>query len=79
VYFWRTATGSEFGILVEQEGKLIPIEVKLSAIPKPSMADGIHSLREDLGETVAPRYLVQPGTIHLPTGGKLTALPFGEL
>jgi len=79
VYFWRTATGTEVDILVEQEGKLIPIEVKLSGTPKPAMAAGIRSLREDLREKVAPGYLVHPGTVHLPLGGKVTALPFAEM
>ena len=41
VHFWRTATGSEVDLLVEAGGKLVPIEVKLSATPKPAMASGI--------------------------------------
>ena len=33
VYFWRTATGSEVGLVVEVNGRLIPIEVKPSSTP----------------------------------------------
>ena len=38
MYFWRTAAGSEVDFLVEQGGELVPIEVKLSSTPRPSMA-----------------------------------------
>jgi len=41
VYFWRTSAGMEVDILVETRGRLIPIEVKLSATPRPAMAAGI--------------------------------------
>jgi hypothetical protein len=38
VYFWRTITGTEVDFVVETGGKLVPIEVKLSATPRPAMA-----------------------------------------
>ena len=38
MYFWRTSTGVEVDIVVERAGKLVPIEVKLSATPRPAMA-----------------------------------------
>jgi uncharacterized protein len=33
VYFWRTAAGAEVDLVVEKAGKLIPVELKLSAAP----------------------------------------------
>ena len=79
VYFWRTSTGAEVDILVETDGHIVPIEVKLSATPRPAMAKGIVTLREDLGERVLPGYVVHPGDIRLPLGPGVTALPFAEL
>ena len=79
VYFWRTSTGVEVDLLVEAGEKLIPIEVKLSATPKPSMAAGIHTLRQDLGDKIAPGYVVHPGDTRLPLGDGVTALPFAML
>lgn len=79
VYFWRTSTGTEVDILVETAQKLIPIEVKLSATPQPSMASGIRALRKDLGDRVAPGYVVHLGEARLPLGPDVTALPFAEL
>jgi predicted AAA+ superfamily ATPase len=76
VYFWRTSTGREVDIVVEADGKLVPIEVKLSATPKPAMAAGIRSFNDDLGGKAAPGYVVHPGDIRMPLGGGVTAAPF---
>ena len=80
ITFWRTATGTEVDFVVDVGGgKLVPIEVKLSATPKPAMASGIHSFRADLGARVLPGYVVHPGEIKLPLGKGVVALPFAEL
>ena len=78
VYFWRTATGMEVDVLVETNGQLVPIEVKLSSTPRPGMASGIRRLRADLAKRVGPGYVVHPGDIRLPLGSEVTALPFAE-
>ncbi len=79
VYFWRTSTGTEVDILVETRGSIVPIEVKLSATPRPAMAKGIVALRADLGKQALPGYVVHPGDIRLPLAPEVTALPFAEL
>jgi predicted AAA+ superfamily ATPase len=79
IYFWRTSSGIEVNIIVEVNGKLIPIEVKLSSTPRPDMAAGINSFREALGNKVGKGYIVHPGDIHLPLGPGAIALPFMEM
>lgn len=79
VYFWRTSAGQEVDFLVEWEGRVVPIEVKLSATPRPRMAAGIHALRDALGDKLLPGYLVHSGDIRRPLGPGVTALPFAEL
>jgi len=79
LHFWRTSTGTEVDIVVEAEGRLVPVEVKLSETPRPAMADGIRAFREAIGSTAAPGFIVHPGEIRLPLGPGATALPFGEL
>mgnify|MGYP005852787353 CR=1 FL=1 len=79
VYFWRTSSGTEVDILVESAGKLVPIEVKLSATPRPAMAASIKTFQEDFGRRATPGYIVHPGDIRLPLGAGVTALPFAEL
>lgn len=79
IYFWRTSAGMEVDFIVETGGKLIPIEVKLSATPRPEMASAIRTFRKDMGDLAAPGYVVHPGEIRLPLGPGVTALPFLEL
>ena len=79
VYFWRTAAGSEIDLVVESEGRLVPVEVKLSATPRPAMANPIRAFRRDFGERALPGCVVHPGDLSLPLGEGVTALPFTEL
>jgi len=79
LHFWRTSTGTEVDVIVEHAGKLIPIEVKLSATPHPEMASPIRSFRSDLGKKAAPGYIVHPGDMTLPLSPGVTALPFSAL
>jgi predicted AAA+ superfamily ATPase len=79
VYFWRTSNGTEVDIVVENEGNLVPIEVKLSETPHPNMAKGILSFQEDFKGRSEPGYVVHPGKIRLPIAPRVAALPFGEL
>ncbi len=79
MYFWRTSSGSEVDVVIEDAGKLVPIEVKLSATPKPAFASSIRMFRKDYGDRVLPGYVVHPGDVRLPLAPGVTALPFAEL
>ena len=79
VYFWRTQTGTEVDIVVESEGKLVPIEVKLSATPRPGMATALRVFQEDFGGKAMSGYVVHPRDLRLPLGPGVTALPFAEM
>jgi predicted AAA+ superfamily ATPase len=79
VHFWRTSSGREVDFVVEAGSRLVPIEVKLSATPRPPMADAIRAFQQDLGGRAAPGYLVHPGAVRLPLGLGVTSLPFADL
>ncbi|OPZ40651.1 MAG: hypothetical protein BWY94_02511 [Actinobacteria bacterium ADurb.BinA094] len=83
LYFWRTATGVEVDALVrtydERGERLVPLEVKTTATASARMAAGIARLGGDLGERVAPGYVVYLGDRRLPLGQNVTALPLAEL
>jgi hypothetical protein len=79
IYFWRTSAGEEVDFVVEYEGKLVPIEVKTSATPRPAMASLIVRFQEDMGKRAMPGYVIHAGEIRLPLGGGVTALPFSDL
>ena len=79
VYFWRTSAGTEVDLVVEASGKLVPIEVKLSATPRPAMASSIKTFQEDFGDKAMAGYVVHPGDVRLPLGPSAQAWPFAEL
>ena len=79
LYFWRTVAGTEVDIVVEAGAKLVPIEVKLSATPRPVMAAAVKTFQKDFGDKSMTGYVVHPGDITLPLGPGVTALPFYRL
>jgi len=79
IYFWRTSAGTEVDIVVENAGRLLPVEVKISATPRPAMASSIKTFQKDMGDKAMPGYVVHPGDVRLPLGPNVTALPFAEL
>jgi hypothetical protein len=79
IYFWRTSSGSEVDLTLSHHGKLIPLEAKLSATPKPEMASDVRAFRHDLGARAASGYLVHTGDIELPLGPGVLALPLKRL
>lgn len=79
IYFWRTVAGTEVDIVVEANAKLVPIEVKLSATPRPAMASAVKTFQKDFGDKALAGYVVHPGDITLALGADVTALPFSIL
>jgi len=77
--FWRTASGVEVDLLVEQGQAITPVEVKVSATPNPRMAGSLRQLAADVERVSPAGWLIHPGDIVLPLGGGVTALPFGQL
>lgn len=79
VYFWRTSTGMEVDIVVDSAGRLIPLEVKTTATPRPGMARGITVFREAFREAAGPGYVVHQGDTRLPLAPGVSSLPFSDL
>lgn len=79
LYFWRTSTDHEVDIIVDTDGKLIPIEVKLSATPTSAMTKSIETFRKDFEEKSQEGYVIYPGNIKLPLKENIVAWPFTEL
>lgn len=79
VWFWRTSAGEEVDFVVQHHDGLVPIEAKLSATPRPAMADAIRAFRRALGSEARPGYVVHPGRVTLPLGPDASALPFDAL
>jgi hypothetical protein len=77
VYFWRTATGVEVDLVVAEGGRLIPLEIKLPATPRPAMARPLNVFRKDLQDQAAPgrRHPPRRRPAALSTGCDRPALP----
>ena len=79
VYFWRTLAGTEIDFVVEAGAGLVPIEVKLSATPRPAMAASIRRFQNDMKGSAERGYVVHPGDIRLPLAPDVTAIPLTDL
>ena len=79
VYFWRTSAGAEVDFVVRSGRRLVPIEAKLSATPRPPMAAAIKTFQDDHGDQAADGFVVHPGDVCLPLAPRVTAIPFSDL
>jgi predicted AAA+ superfamily ATPase len=79
IYFWRTAAGAKVDLVVEKAGRLIPVEVKLSATPSPQAAKGMESFHKDFPQQARKGYVVHPGATRLSLSPRAWAWPFAEL
>lgn len=79
LHFWRTTAGSEVDLIVECSGKVVPIEIKSSATPRPAMANSIRVFAKDFGDQSLPGYVIHSGDVVLPLGDGILALPFSCL
>jgi hypothetical protein len=71
LWYWRSHDGLEVDVIIQARGRLIPIEIKLTATPGPSHFGSLNRFRKQIGEDKA-----EPGVIicRVP---KKQELPFG--
>lgn len=66
-FFWRTHGGAEVDLLLELEGRLLPIEIKLSGAPVPGR--GLVECMRDL--SLRARFVIHGGHAAFPLGRRL--------
>ena len=76
-YYWRTAAGAEVDLLVEERGRLLPLEIKLHSSPSRRDAPGLISCMKDLG--LPKGYVLYPGHADYSLGDGITALSTEKL
>ncbi len=79
LYYWRTVAGSEVDLVIETQTGLVPIEIKLSATPRPEMARELLAFQRDFKDKALPGYVVCQGSMALPLGPGVTTLPLEQL
>lgn len=78
VFWWRTASGHEVDFVVEANGRLFPIEVKLGAKQSPEMVRGLRSFIALFPEEVATGFLINLSDQRKILHDKVVALPVAE-
>ena len=79
LYYWRTTAGSEVDLVIETQGNLVPLEVKLSETLRPEMAKEIVNFQKDFAGKAEQGYVIHPGNMVLPLGKGVTSLPLANL
>jgi len=75
--YWRTATGVEVDLMIIQDSRLIPFEVKLHTSPDQEATKSLVSCMSDLD--IEKAYLIYPGDEDYSLGNNITALGAGKL
>jgi predicted AAA+ superfamily ATPase len=70
-FFWRTHAGAEVDLLLQLEGRLVPIEVKLGSVPK--VERGLGECMQDLG--LKRGFVAYGGDAFYRLGEAVWALP----
>jgi uncharacterized protein len=61
VLYWRTTTGEEVDLIIEADGRLLPIEIKATSRPRLPDAAHLRSFREEYGDTARAGLLIHTG------------------
>lgn len=75
---WRTTADTEVDFVVDTANGPVPVEVKLSATPRPAMAAAIRTFQRDMKGSARPGFLVHPSDTRLPLGPGVTALRLAD-
>lgn len=76
ILFWRTVTGEEVDLVIETEGKVLPIEVKSTSRPRISDAANIIAFQHEYGKDARAGLLLHNGTAIEWLTPKVLAAPW---
>ena len=80
LYHFRSQAGQEVDVVLEgRGGKVVGVEIKLSASPSPRDFSGLRVLREHLGDKFIRGVLIYTGKEVVPFGEDLHAVPVSVL
>lgn len=76
LYYLRDSDGKEIDLLIEENGKIYPIEIKKTAAPNPSMVKNFEVIPEEIRGNGALVCFVQD---DFPLNGEVSAIPISYL
>jgi predicted AAA+ superfamily ATPase len=78
VFWWRTSYGEEVDFIIEDKGRIMPVEVKLSSKANSEMAKGLKIFCELFSDRIDKAFLVNLSGEKVILGRKITAVPLAE-
>jgi hypothetical protein len=78
IHFWRTAAGHEVDFVIEDGQRLIPIEAKVTAMPRPRDAAGLEAFQRLFGPRAGKGLLVCLCRERFPLTRSVDAVPLGS-
>jgi predicted AAA+ superfamily ATPase len=79
LFHFRSQSGREVDVVIESGGRVVGIEIKLSATPSPRDFAGLKMLQKHLGEKFVRGVLIHTGREVVPFGKNLHAVAISEL
>jgi len=76
IYWWRTSHGDEVDFIIEQEGKIMPIEIKMTTRIDRALARGLISFSRIFANEIKKSILVNLSDKKMILGNKLENQPF---
>jgi hypothetical protein len=76
IFWWRTSYGEEVDFIIEDKGRIIPLEVKLSSKANKNMVKGLISFCKLFSDKIEKAFLVNLSQDRLMLDKKITAIPF---
>jgi predicted AAA+ superfamily ATPase len=76
IYWWRTSYGEEVDFIIEDKGRIIPVEVKLSSNANMQMAKSLKTFCDIFSDRVDKAFLVNLLGERVILDKKITAIPF---
>lgn len=78
IFWWRTSYGEEVDFIIEDKGRIMPVEVKLSAKTNTQMIKGLKAFCGLFSDKVDKAFLVNLSGERAILDKKITAVPFAE-
>lgn len=76
VFWWRTSNGQEVDFIIERDGKIYPLEVKLSSTTRKEMVRGLFLFSKDFSDEIGRSLLINLSDRKISLGDKVESLPF---
>ena len=78
IFWWRTSYGEEVDFVVEDKGRILPVEVKMSSAANRQMAKGLISFRDLFADKVDNALLVNLSKEKMILGKNIISVPFTD-